>query len=123
MSELFKERVNKSYSEDFARELLSVLEAPQSLEDVLFGDTEHKAYIIAGQYTLGDHSKIQCSGFDDGPLEKREKRLCKCLYYFNNKKIHNCDCKCKFNDRFTLNDFLVTDYEVPAFYDGQKLAK
>ena len=91
MSELFKERVNKSYSEDFARELLSVLEAPQSLEGVLFGDTEHKAYIIAGQYTLGDHSKIQCSGFNDGPLEKREKRICKCLYYFNNKKIHNCD--------------------------------
>ena len=52
MSTLFKERVNKSYSEDFAWELLSVLEAPQSLEGVLFGDTEHKAYIIAGSILL-----------------------------------------------------------------------
>ena len=125
MAELFKERARKkSFSEQLTRELVAALGGTaEDLTSLLLGIKGTPVlYSEKGEYKDGDHAEIQCKGFDSGPLEQREKRLCKCLYYFNNNRTQNCD-SCQFHDRYKLKGFSIIDYEVPSFYYAPKIGE
>ncbi len=113
---LFKERcLVVSEQEKLIQELLGELEKGEpALTALLCGTAHPKKY--AGTYRSGQHSC--CIGFTKNTFW--EKRLCKCMYYWNSSCTKNC-ANCAFQERFKIEgDYQIADYEVPAYYGGEK---
>lgn len=116
---LFKDQIKKTPAKYTAsiRKLSAALDDkdPTALKKLLCATVCPEKY--RGNYQLGNHN--QCLPFTDGK-NLLEKRLCKCLYYFNNSYPKNC-AQCTFSDRFKIvGDYQIVDYEVPAYYGGEK---
>lgn len=115
---LFKDRINKTDTAILAKELLDAMDAGENvLLKLLFGTAYPEAYSAHGSYKEGQHNR--CGRMDKNTFT--EKRLCKCLYYRNGKYHDPEECsKCAFQDRFDMiGDYVITDYEVPAYYYGK----
>lgn len=117
--ELFKERITKSQYSELIKEISSALDAGDAAtKDLLFGTTELKEYTARTKghgYQYGQH--CSCDGLKEESYT--EKRLCKCLYYFNSQHSTKCE-SCDFRNRYTIDgEYFIKDYEVPAFYSGK----
>ena len=115
---LFKERITKRDYSALITELSQAIDGgEEALTRLLFGTESPKRY--AGSYEMGQHNG--CSGLSTDAFT--EKRLCKCMYYLNRGYSRNCS-QCKFENRFYITgDYQITDYEVPAFYDGDGIGE
>lgn len=114
----FKDRIRKAYCEAQAEQILQVLDNGEKLRDLLLGTAEY--WVYAGDYKVGDHT--QCKGTTtETPTEKR---ICRCLYYWNSTHTKHCDT-CKYQQgRCHMNgDYRIKDYEVPAYYDGEGIGE
>ncbi len=115
---LFKERcLVLSDGEKLIQELSAALEKEKGtdfLTAFLCGTSHPKRYL--GAYRSGQHN--HCRGFSQNSFW--EKRLCKCMYYWNSSCTKNC-ANCAFQERFKIvGDYQIADYEVPAYYGGEK---
>ena len=114
----FKDRIRKAYSEEQAEQILQVLDDGEQLKQLLMGTAECKPY--AGTYKVGDHK--ECKGTTTET--STEKRLCRCLYYWNTKRTEHCDtCKYQQGRCEIKGDYRIIDYEVPAYYDGNGIGE
>lgn len=119
---LFKERITITDYEKLIAELSSAISSgTDALTELLFGTKTPDLYENHGSYNGTQHRK--CKAFkpnEKGLTPFTEKRLCKCMYYFNGPKADNSICaKCTFTDRFKIaGNYRITDYEVPAYYYG-----
>ena len=120
MSNLFKDNIKKSQYSDLIKKLRkSIEDGEESLKLLLFGTLNLNLYSEHGDYKEGQHNK--CNGLKKDTFT--EKRLCKCMYYYNNLFQKNCD-KCDFKQRYKLTgDYEICDYEVPAFYYGDGIGE
>lgn len=114
----FKDRIRKAYSEEQAEQILQVLDNGKKLRDLLLGAA--KCWPYAGDYVVGNHT--ECKGTTtDMPTEKR---ICRCLYYFNSDHAKRCDiCKYRQGRCRIEGDYRIKDYEVPAYYDGEGIGE
>ena len=116
MSEkLFKDRITKTDYESMIKDLGEAIDkGDDALKQLLLGTTEPELYTAHGNYQLGDHQS--CSELDGDSFT--EKRLCKCLYFYNSPYRRPEECKvCDFEERYTLTGrYQIKDYEVPAHY-------
>ena len=84
---------------------------------MLFGECIPGIY--HGSYQLGGHKL--CEGFNSATFW--EKRLCKCLFYYNYSFPTQCD-RCAFAERFYIQgDYQIVDYEVPAAFCGRSIGE
>ena len=114
----FKDRIRKAYSEEQAEQILQVLDDGEQLKDLLMGTADCKPY--AGIYKVGDHK--ECKGTTTST--KTEKRLCRCLYYWNSDHTKHCDtCKYQQGRCGIEGIYRIKDYEVPAYYDGDGIGE
>jgi hypothetical protein len=114
----FKDRIRKAYSEEQAEQILQVLDDGEQLKDLLMGTVDCKPY--AGIYKVGDHK--ECKGTTTST--KTEKRLCRCLYYWNSDHTKHCDtCKYQQGRCGIEGIYRIKDYEVPAYYDGDGIGE
>lgn len=112
---LFKDRITKSDYKALVAKLTRAVEAgDDALKLLLFGSEELDRYENHGSYEFGQHN--HCGGLKGSSYT--EKRLCKCLYYFNGEYRRQAECeKCDFRERYCLTgQYRITDYEVPAYY-------
>ena len=119
-TELFKERITKSKYSALIRELSSALDGGESaVKTLLFGRTKLEEYAGRGSYEAGQH--CGCAGLQKTSFT--EKRLCKCMYYYNSNHAKKCEV-CDFRNRYTVTgDYFILDYEVPAFYYGDGIGE
>lgn len=115
---LFKERITKRDYSALIKELTDALDGGEAdLTRLLFGTETPERY--TGSYEPGQHNG--CSGLSTDAFT--EKRLCKCMYYLNGSYSRNCS-HCEFMERFeVIGQYQITDYEVPAFYDGDGIGE
>ena len=120
MSDLFKDNIKKSqYSALINKLRKAVEEGEETLKLLLFGMLNPDLYSDHGDYKEGQHNK--CNGLKEDTFT--EKRLCKCIYYYNTPFLKKCD-KCDFKQRYKLiGDYEICDYEVPAFYYGKGIGE
>lgn len=118
--ELFKERITKSNYAELIVQLSSALDNGKCVaKDLLFGRTELEEYANRGSYQHGQH--CECGGLKKPSFT--EKRLCKCLYYYNSSHSKKCEV-CDFRNRYTISgDYFIKDYEVPAFFFGDGIGE
>lgn len=112
---LFKDRITKSDYKALVAKLTRAVEAgDDALKLLLFGASEPDLYENHGSYVFGQHN--HCGGLKGYSFT--EKRLCKCLYYFNGEYRRPAECeKCDFQERYYLaGQYRIADYEVPAYY-------
>jgi len=114
----FKDRIRKAYSEEQAEQILQVLDNSEKLRELLLGTAKYWPY--AGDYVVGNHT--ECKGTATETLT--EKRICRCLYYWNSDHTKHCDT-CKYQQgRCRINgNYRIKDYEVPAYYDGEGIGE
>ncbi len=112
--ELFKEQITKGNERMKAAELCAAIDAgEEALLQLLFNTTAPEKY--QGIYHKDLHNR--CSGTNTNRFT--EKRLCRCLYYGNSGHEKDCEnCGYKANKKAIAGEYRITDYEVPAFYDG-----
>lgn len=113
MSKLFKDRT----SEESYASLLAIWRKGSPEREVdLLAVADPKPY--SGSF---DHKS--CDGLkpEKKPSDGKEKRVCKCLYYYN-KDPHNCDRnpECDYLQRerryrIQPGEYSIKDYEVPAY--------
>lgn len=114
----FKDCIRKAYSEEQAEQILQVLDDGEQLKDLLMGTADCKPY--AGTYKVGDHQ--ECKGTTTAT--ETEKRLCRCLYYWNTKFTKQCDtCQYQQGRCDIKGNYRIMDYEVPAHYDGKGIGE
>lgn len=114
----FKDRIRKGYSEKQAEQILQVLADEEQLRNLLMGTAEYKVY--DGDYKVGNH--IECKGTTTQTVT--EKRICRCLYYWNSNHNKHCDtCKYQQGRCYIVGDYHIKDYEVPAYYDGNGIGE
>ena len=114
----FKDRIRKAYSEEQAEQILQVLDNSEKLRELLLGTAKYWPY--AGDYVVGNHT--ECKG--TATETPTEKRICRCLYYWNSDHTKHCDT-CKYQQgRCRINgNYRIKDYEVPAYYDGDGIGE
>ena len=115
----FKDSIKKTKTiyEQQILELMDAINGKTDLIKLLFNDLEITNY--PGKYNLGDHN--YCGKFSTGTF--REKRLCKCMYYYNGTCNNKCD-ECKFEQRYIIDgNYKIVDYEVPAYYYGNGIGE
>jgi len=118
---LFKERITLSDYAERIKELSDAMDGGTTvLMRLLFGTEQPDVYDNHGAYQPGQHNN--CAGLDSERYT--EKRLCKCLYYYQSSAYSKkCD-HCAYQDRFEIvGDYKITDYEVPAFYYGEGIGE
>ena len=118
--ELFKERITKTHYSSLILSLYAALdEGSEALKSLLFGNTTLDTYEKHGTYAEDQHTN--CSGLSGTAYT--EKRLCKCLYYYNSTYSKNCE-SCQFVNRYKVSgNYLIEDYEVPAYYYGDGIGE
>lgn len=118
--ELFKDRITKSkYSELIAQLSFALDNGNEALKELLFGETKLIEYTGKGSYQEGQH--CECIGLKKQSFT--EKRLCKCLFYYNSDHFKKCEA-CDFRNRYMISgDYFIKDYEVPAFYFGDGIGE
>ena len=112
---LFKDLINKtSYSMQIAELDRAIEEGEDALKRLLLGTENPDLYENHGKYKDGQHNR--CGGLGSNTFG--EKRLCKCLYYFNGQFRRQEECEnCLYKDRYSIvGACRITDYEVPAYY-------
>ena len=114
----FKDRIRKAYSEEQAEQILQVLDNTEKLRELLLGTAKYWPY--AGDYVVGNHT--ECKG--TATETPTEKRICRCLYYFNSDYAKRCDvCKYQQGRCRAEGVYRIKDYEVPAYYDGEGIGE
>ena len=110
--ELFKERITKTHYSSLILNLYVALDdGSEALKRLLFGNTTLDTYEKHGTYAEGQHTN--CAGLSG--TSYTEKRLCKCLYYYNSANSKKCE-SCQFANRYKVSgNYLIEDYEVPAY--------
>ena len=118
--ELFKERITKTHYSSLLLSLYVALdEGPEALKRLLFGNTKLDDYKEHGAYIEGQH--MNCAGLSGTAYT--EKRLCKCLYYYNSTHSKKCQ-GCQFANRYqVVGNYRIEDYEVPAYYYGDGIGE
>lgn len=87
---LFKDSISKTDYEKRINDLMRALnEGENGIKQLLLGTTEPDTYSNHGKYVNGQHNR--CDGLKEEKFT--EKRLCKCLYYYNRPYKKVCD-KC-----------------------------
>lgn len=111
MSKLFKDRTNE---ESYAS-LLKLLRGDRTIcELTLLGITDPMPYD-------GKPNRSACSGLEPEKHESdwKEKRICKCLYYYNRRPLEpchpNCDYVVRDRRRRIQGEYTIKDYEIPAY--------
>lgn len=117
-SELFKDRLHKSETEDQAQQLIdAVSKGLADTKRLLFNTPNPEEY--RGKYILCNHRK--CNGFHDDkdPNCTDEQRICKCLYYKASNHSKACsDCSyCNYPQ--VEGRYKIVDYEVPSKYKAK----
>jgi hypothetical protein len=117
---LFKDRITRSEYRILAEELIYALNrGPEELKKLLFDSDIQEQYSFHGKFREGHHN--QCLGLNGERFT--EKRLCKCMYYYNSNYKTKC-AQCDFKDRFGIvGEYKISDYEVPAFYYGDGIGE
>lgn len=118
--ELFKERITKTHYSSLILSLYVALDdGSEALKRLLFGNTTLDTYEKHGTYAEGQHTN--CAGLSGTAYT--EKRLCKCLYYYNSANSKECE-SCQFANRYKVSgNYLIEDYEVPAYYYGDGIGE
>lgn len=123
--QLFKERINLRDYDVLLRELSEAFDkGNEFLFEKLFGSTKLELYADRGKYAFGQHQLCDGIKFSEN-RNFTEKRLCKCMYYFNSPYKKRCK-RCSFTKRFKINnesEYKITDYEVPAYYYGSGIGE
>lgn len=112
---LFKDQINKTdYPKLIAKLEKAIDEGENALKLFLLGTESPDLYENHGKYRAGQHNR--CGGLESGKFD--EKRLCKCLYYFNGPFRCQEECEnCLYEDRYRIiGNYKITDYEVPSHY-------
>ena len=117
---LFKDNITKSEYKNRMEQLTSKIdEGEDALKLLLLGTITPELYSKYGSYKVGQHCR--CAGLVNDSFT--EKRLCKCMYYYNADYPKKCD-KCDIDFRYKLEgDYKIVDYEVPAFYYGDHIGE
>lgn len=117
---LFKDNISKTEYKSLTGELRKKLnEGEEALKLLLLGTKQPDVYSKHGKYVDGQHNK--CNGLEKDTFT--EKRLCKCMYYYNQLYRKRCD-KCDIGYRYKIvGDYEIIDYEVPAFYFGDGIGE
>ena len=119
---LFKERITLSDYDKLADELCTAIdEGEEALKVLLLGTAEPELYADKGNFQDGQHDR--CNGLALAKRNFTEKRICKCLYYFNSGHAKKCG-KCSFPNRYRISGtYTIADYEVPACYYGSGIGE
>lgn len=111
MDKLFKDRTNE---ESYAS-LLKLLRGDRTVcELALLGITAPMPYD-------GKPDRNTCSGLEPEKHESnwKEKRICKCLYYYNRRSSEHCRPNCDYivrdRRRHIQGEYTIKDYEIPAY--------
>jgi len=117
---LFKDNISKTDYEKLVNDLKNALnEGQDALKLLLLGTTKPDKYSKYGKYESRQHNR--CDGLKNEKYT--EKRLCKCMYYYNQTYKKRCD-KCDITYRYKIiGDYEIVDYEVPAFYYGDGIGE
>lgn len=116
--ELFKDckTINQKTRQEENLKELSLAIKESNLETFLFGgkieenEKEHKAY----------HNQCNYKGL--GSDRNTEKRMCRCMYYYNSSNEECLDCNYEWKWMLTNTDeFAVIDYERPTKYVFDKI--
>jgi len=115
---LFKDNITKTEYRNLIEDLQNALNTGEdAIKLLLFGTMKPNLY--SGKYASGQHN--ECSGLQGDTFG--EKRLCKCMYYYNQAYKKICE-KCDNRKRYkVVGDYEIIDYEVPAFYAGTGITK
>ena len=117
---LFKDNITKTGYRNLIEDLRNALNnGADALKFLLLGTMEPDLYSEHGKYEEGQHNG--CDGLKGDRY--REKRLCKCMYYYNQQYEKKCD-ECDIEYRYKIvGDYEIIDYEVPAFYYGKGIGE
>ncbi len=118
---LFKDNLTKTEELQLIAELSYELAKgrPDTLKKLLLG-TEQTALYHGTYRGVGQHSV--CVGCKTPRIT--EKRLCRCMYYFNRKDCQKNCTQCAFRARFQIvGEYQVVDYEVPAGCAGKGIGE
>jgi len=114
MGTLFKDRVQR----ESCASLLELLRGDQDqCRKELLGSVDPKTY--SGKFEPGQHNRCDGLKEEEKPSQGKEKRVCKCLYYFNSGLPTVCDPgKCVYagRKRRVVGHYSIKDYEVPCRY-------
>lgn len=118
---LFKERITRSNSNAMTDLLTAAIRAGEmELKCLLIGTPDPDLYSQHGKYRDGMHE--QCSGAKT--KRPTEKRLCRCMYYRSKGDSPTCSsCELVNLPSKIVGEYMVKDYEVPAFYYGDGIGE
>ena len=112
------EKINQSNYDEYAKSIFN------DIMQVIKGGVEEIEH-------NPNPSREKCEGFKEKPQRGErayEKRICKCLYYYNNKEITQTNCQncVESGDYFRLKivgDYKIINYEVPPIKKGQGIGE